>query len=140
MLNASRQSPFLTEFHNFVTSLARLGAVASLSQLVLKLTVSGVPDMYQGSELWDYSLVDPDNRRPVDWNIGRGYWKRLAPSLWNLAERWQDGGEKLFVVRRLLEWRRSHPDPFAEADYQPLEVQGDRSGHLCAFARNRGDV
>jgi (1->4)-alpha-D-glucan 1-alpha-D-glucosylmutase len=55
-----------------------------------------------------------------------------------LAERWQDGREKLFVARKLLEWRRSHPDLFAEADYQPLEVTGERSAHLCAFARNRG--
>ena len=140
-LNASRESPFLTEFHNFVTSLARLGAVASLSQLVLKLTVPGVPDMYQGSELWDYSLVDPDNRRPVDWNIRQRLLEEVgAVSVANLAERWQDGREKLFVARRLLEWRRSHPDLFAEADYQPLEVEGDRSGHLCAFVRNRGDV
>jgi (1->4)-alpha-D-glucan 1-alpha-D-glucosylmutase len=74
VLDASRESPFLTEFHNFVTSLARLGAVAPLSQLVLKLTVAGVHDMYQGGELWDYSLVDPDNRQPVDWIFGRGYW------------------------------------------------------------------
>jgi hypothetical protein len=63
-----------------------------------------------------------------------------AVSVANLAERWQDGREKLFVARRLLECRRPHPDWFAEADYQPLEVEGDRSGHLCAFARNRGDV
>jgi (1->4)-alpha-D-glucan 1-alpha-D-glucosylmutase len=139
VLDASRRSPFLTEFHAFVTSLARLGAVASLSQLVLKLTVPGVPDIYQGGELWDYSLVDPDNRRPVDWNIRQRLLEEVgAVSVANLAERWQDGREKLFVARRLLEWRRSHPDLFAEADYQPLEVEGDRSGHLCAFARNRG--
>jgi (1->4)-alpha-D-glucan 1-alpha-D-glucosylmutase len=141
VLDASRESPFLTEFHNFVTSLARPGAVASLSQLVLKLTVPGVPDIYQGGELWDYSLVDPDNRRPVDWNIRKRLLEEVsAVSAANLAERWQDGREKLFVARRLLECRRSHPDLFAEADYQPLEVEGDRSGHLCAFARNRGDV
>jgi (1->4)-alpha-D-glucan 1-alpha-D-glucosylmutase len=139
VLDASRESPFLTEFHNFVTSLVRLGAVASLSQLVLKLTVPGVPDIYQGGELWDYSLVDPDNRGPVDWNIRQRLLEEVgAVSVAHLAERWQDGREKLFVARRLLEWRRSHPDLFAEADYQPLEVTGERSAHLCAFARNLG--
>ena len=138
VLDASRESPFLTEFHAFVTSLARLGAIAALSQLVLKLTVPGVPDIYQGGELWDYSLVDPDNRRPVDWGIRQSLVEEVDfASSADLAERWQDGREKLFVTRQLLEWRRSHPDLFAEADYQPLEVTGERSGHLCAFARNR---
>jgi (1->4)-alpha-D-glucan 1-alpha-D-glucosylmutase len=138
VLDGSRESPFLTEFHSFVTSLARLSAVASLSQLVLKLTVPGVPDIYQGGELWDYSLVDPDNRGPVDWGIRRRLLDQVAAvSLTDLAERWQDGREKLFVTRRLLDSRRSHPELFSEGDYQPLEVEGRRSGHLCAFARNR---
>jgi (1->4)-alpha-D-glucan 1-alpha-D-glucosylmutase len=78
VLDASRESPFLTEFHTFVTSLARLGAIASLSQLVLKLTVPGVPDIYQGGELWDHSLVDPDNRRPVDWGIRQALLEEVA--------------------------------------------------------------
>jgi (1->4)-alpha-D-glucan 1-alpha-D-glucosylmutase len=139
VLDASRESPFLTEFHAFVISLARLSAIASLSQLVLKLTVPGVPDIYQGGELWDHSLVDPDNRRPVDWNFRCRLLEEVgAASLSDLAARWQDGREKLFVTRRLLEWRRSHPELFAEADYQPLEVIGERSEYLCAFARNRG--
>ena len=141
VLDASRESPFLTEFHAFVRSLARLGAIASLSQLVLKLTVPGVPDIYQGGELWDYSLVDPDNRQPVDWDIRQALLAEVAAvAPTDLAQCWQDGREKLFVTRRLLEWRRSHPDLFAEADYQPLEVDGERSGHLCAFARNRSGV
>ena len=141
VLDASRESPFLVEFHAFLTTLARLGAITSLSQLVLKLTVPGVPDIYQGGELWDYSLVDPDNRRPVDWGTRQALLEEVAfASSADLAERWQDGREKLFVTRRLLEWRRSHPELFDEGDYQPLEVEGGRSGHLCAFARNRGSV
>jgi len=137
VLDASREGPFLKEFHSFVTSIARLGATAALSQLVLKLTVPGVPDVYQGGELWDHSLVDPDNRRPVDWNIRRRLLEEIgATSSGDLSTRWQDGREKLFVTRRLLEWRRSHPELFAEGDYQPLEVIGERGGHLCAFARN----
>jgi (1->4)-alpha-D-glucan 1-alpha-D-glucosylmutase len=140
VLDASRESPFLTEFHAFVESLERLGAITSLCQLVLKLTVPGVPDIYQGGELWDFSLVDPDNRRPVDWEIRRSLLKDVAAaSVADLAERWRDGSEKLFVTRRLLEWRRSHPDLFAEGDYQPLQVEGKQSNHLCAFARHLGN-
>lgn len=71
VLDATRANPFLVEFHGFGETLGRLGAIASLSQLVLKLTVPGVPDIYQGGELWDFSLVDPDNRRPVDWEMRR---------------------------------------------------------------------
>ena len=71
------------------------------------------------------------SRRPVDWNIRQRLLEEVGPvSVANLTERWQDGREKLFVARRLLEWRRSHPDLFAEADYQPLEIEGDKSGHL----------
>jgi len=100
VLDASREGPFLKEFHSFVTSIARLGATAALSQLVLKLTVPGVPDVYQGSELWDHSLVDPDNRRPVDWNIRRRLLEEIgATSSGDLSTRWQDGREKLFVTR-----------------------------------------
>ena len=71
VLDATRANPFLVEFHGFGETLGRLGAIASLSQLVLKLTVPGVPDIYQGDELWDFSLVDPDNRRSVDWEMRR---------------------------------------------------------------------
>jgi (1->4)-alpha-D-glucan 1-alpha-D-glucosylmutase len=139
VLSATRTNPFLTEFYIFVQSLQRLGAISSLSQLVLKLTVPGVPDIYQGGELWDFSLVDPDNRRPVDWNMRRALLDEIADaSIEDLAEHWQDGREKLFVARRLLDLRRSHPALFAEGDYQPLDVEGEASRHLCTFARSRG--
>ena len=137
VLDATRTNPFLVEFHSFVESLSRLGAINSLSQLVLKLTVPGVPDIYQGGELWDFSLVDPDNRRPVDWSARRALLDETAcASVVDLAREWQDGREKLFVVRRLLDLRRRHPQLFAEGDYQPLEAEGERSNHLCAFSRN----
>ncbi len=139
-LNASRANPFLAEFHQFVEALARPGALASLSQLVLKLTVPGTPDIYQGCELWDFSLVDPDNRRPVDWSRRRALLDEVADaSPAALAERWRDGREKLFATQRLLALRRADPDLFAEGDYQPLETAGRKSGHLCAFARRRGE-
>jgi len=140
VLDATRANPFLVEFHAFGETLGRLGAIASLSQLVLKLTVPGVPDIYQGGELWDFSLVDPDNRRPVDWEMRRILLHEIADaSLGDLAANWQDGREKLFISYRLLELRRRHPALFAEGDYQPIEVEGERSTHICAFARNRGD-
>jgi (1->4)-alpha-D-glucan 1-alpha-D-glucosylmutase len=140
VLDATRTNPFLAEFHAFVESLQRLGVINSLSQLVLKLTVPGVPDIYQGGELWDFSLVDPDNRRPVDWDVRRVLLDEIAgASIEELARHWQDGREKLFVVCRLLQLKRSHPELFAEGDYQPLEVEGEASRHLCAFARSRGD-
>jgi (1->4)-alpha-D-glucan 1-alpha-D-glucosylmutase len=139
VLDVTRPNPFIAEFHAFVESLARLGAINSLSQLVLKLTVPGVPDIYQGGELWDFSLVDPDNRQPVDWDTRRGLLHEIAgASAADVAKHWQDGREKLFVTRRLLDLRRAHQQLFAEGDYQPLEVEGERSGNICAFARNHG--
>jgi (1->4)-alpha-D-glucan 1-alpha-D-glucosylmutase len=141
VLDASRPNPFLVEFHAFVESLARPGAIASLSQLVLKLTVPGVPDIYQGGELWDFSLVDPDNRRPVNWTTRQALLNEIADATAaDLAEHWQDGREKLFVVSQLLDLRRLQPELFAEGDYQPLDVEGEASANLCGFARNRGDA
>src|SRR5207253_3747907 len=110
VLDASRESPFLTEFHAFVKSLERLGAISSLSQLVLKLTVPGVPDIYQGGELWDFSLVDPDNRRPVAWDERRRVLEQVScATVGEVSQRWLDGREKLFVIHRLLDLRRTHP-------------------------------
>ncbi len=141
VLDASRPSPFLVDFHGFVAAVARAGAVTSLAQLVLKLTVPGVPDIYQGGELWDFSLVDPDNRRAVDWEARALLLDQTdAARPGDLATDWQDGREKLFATRRLLTLRRVHPDLFAAGDYQPVETGGERSQHLCAFARGHEGV
>ena len=140
VLDASRINPFLARFHGFFMSLARPGAISSLSQLVLKLTVPGVPDIYQGGELWDFNLVDPDNRRAIDWTSRNRLLAMVsAGSLTDLGGRCEDGREKIFVIHRLLRLRRSHPELFAEADYRPLEVEGECGNHLCAFIRSRGD-
>jgi (1->4)-alpha-D-glucan 1-alpha-D-glucosylmutase len=140
VLDAGRTNPFLEQFHAFAATLARPAAVTSLAQLVLKLTVPGVPDIYQGGELWDFSLVDPDNRRPVDWDLRRTLLADIAASpASDLARHWHDGREKLFVTQRLLALRRAYPELFAEGDYRPLECEGEKSGHLCAFARRHGD-
>jgi (1->4)-alpha-D-glucan 1-alpha-D-glucosylmutase len=138
VLDASRRNPFLVEFHRFVTSLARLGAISSLSQLVLKLTVPGVPDIYQGGELWDFSVVDPDNRRPVDWPARHRLIDDVdGACVTDLSRVWQDGREKQFVIRRLLDLRRSYPELFAQGDYRPIEAEEDSGNHICAFARVR---
>jgi (1->4)-alpha-D-glucan 1-alpha-D-glucosylmutase len=139
-LDASRPNPFLADFAEFVGLLVRPAAIASLSQLVLKLTVPGVADVYQGGELWDFSLVDPDNRRPVDFARRQALLAELErATAGDLVRDWQDGREKLFVTRTLLALRREHSDLFAAGEYQPLEIgEGRNADRLCAFARIRG--
>src|SRR5438128_8069333 len=141
-LDVSRTNPFLESFAAFQARVARLGISNSLTQAVLKLTVPGVPDIYQGSELWDFSLVDPDNRRPVDFALRQ----RLAEAVCGatpseLARNWQDGREKLFVAARLLGLRRERPELFASGDYQPLDIgEGINADRLCAFARRHAGL
>jgi (1->4)-alpha-D-glucan 1-alpha-D-glucosylmutase len=138
VLDASRPSAFLNDFYAFVEPLMRLSAVSSLAQLAIKLAAPGVPDIYQGCELWDFSLVDPDNRRPPDWDLRRALLpvvSQAEPA--TLAADWRDGREKLFLAQRMLRLRAHHPDLFAEGEYIPLHAEGDRSDSLCAFARRR---
>jgi (1->4)-alpha-D-glucan 1-alpha-D-glucosylmutase len=116
-----------------------LGALNSLSQVTLKTTMPGVPDFYQGTELWDFSLVDPDNRRPVDF-AGRA---RLLDGLeepdWDrLTQDWPSGHLKLAWTRQLLKLRTELADVFAGGEYEPLEVGGPHRDHFVAFARRRG--
>jgi (1->4)-alpha-D-glucan 1-alpha-D-glucosylmutase len=138
VLDASRPNTFLADFHAFIEPLARLSATESLAQLVIKLTAPGIPDIYQGGELWDFSLVDPDNRRLPDWQRRRTLLDAIGnaePS--SLAAEWQDGREKLFVAHRLLHLRQQHPAVFAEGGYLPLNGEGGRANdRLCAFARS----
>jgi malto-oligosyltrehalose synthase len=136
-LDAVRPNPFLVDFAEFAAMLARPAAIASLAQLVVKLTAPGVPDIYQGCELWDLSLVDPDNRRPVDFARRQTLFQEIEQTdVADLRARWADGREKLFVTSRLLALRREHPDLFAASDYQPLDIgEGRNSDRLCAFAR-----
>jgi (1->4)-alpha-D-glucan 1-alpha-D-glucosylmutase len=141
-LDAARPNPFLADFAGFVAMLARPAAIASFAQLVLKLTAPGVPDIYRGCELWDFSLVDPDNRRPVDFAQRRALLDETArATVADLAGNWQDGREKLFVAACLLRLRREHADLFASGDYQPLDIgEGRNSDRLCAFARRLGEA
>jgi (1->4)-alpha-D-glucan 1-alpha-D-glucosylmutase len=99
----------------------------------------GVPDFYQGTEFWDLSLVDPDNRRPVDFAERAAVLASIEKPDWeDLAQHWPDGHIKLAWTRHLLKLRTELADVFARGDYQPLEVSGPHRDHLIAFARRRG--
>jgi len=109
-----------------------------LAQTVLKLTAPGIPDIYQGTELWDLSLVDPDNRRPVDF-ARRREMLRATPEAWTeLLGNWQDGRVKLRLLAGLLALRRDMPGLFAEGSYEPLGVSGRAARHVFAFRRRQG--
>jgi (1->4)-alpha-D-glucan 1-alpha-D-glucosylmutase len=139
---------FLASFVPFERRLARAGMVNSLAQLVLKIASPGVPDFYQGTELWDFSFVDPDNRRPVDFDARRAALSTLDPVLQRLetggdvsndvramVAGWTDGLVKLFVTVCGLRFRRAHPDVVLDGSYHPLEADGPGADHLVAFAR-----
>lgn len=114
--------------------IAPAGALNSLSQTVLKCTVPGVPDFYQGTEVWDLSLVDPDNRRPVDFELRRKL-SVIPPDPAILLQDWKTGAIKLHLIRSLLRFRREQAEFFHHADYLPLEIAGAFSRHLLAFLR-----
>jgi (1->4)-alpha-D-glucan 1-alpha-D-glucosylmutase len=142
VLDASRPNAFLADFYAFIEPIERPAAIASLAQLAIKLTAPGVPDIYQGCDLWDLSLVDPDNRRPPDWPQRQSLLSEISAATPEVLQaEWRDGREKLFVTRRLLQLRREYPALFAEGDYQPLYGEGGRGDdHLCAFARRNGET
>jgi maltooligosyltrehalose synthase len=131
---------FLADFLAFWRPVARFGLLNSLSQTLCKLTAPGVPDIYQGNELWDFSLVDPDNRRPVDYHTRNMRLAELAQDtgggrLAELLEQLEDGRCKLLLTWRALQLRRAQPRLFTHGDYRRLRVSGARAHHLCAFAR-----
>lgn len=127
---------FINDLTPFAAQIAQLGAVNSLSQTVLKATVPGMPDFYQGTELWDFSLVDPDNRRPVDYDARRQMLASLAgadPAA--LMHGWRDGRIKLFITQTLLKFRREHADLFMHGEYQPVAVSGACANSCIAYVR-----
>jgi (1->4)-alpha-D-glucan 1-alpha-D-glucosylmutase len=143
VLIGSRAGAFLAAFLPTARALAASGAYNSLLQTVLKLTVPGVPDIYHGAELWDLSMVDPDNRRPVDFESRTRALRELQE--WLRSDRigcvralwrgWQDGRIKLAVLSMLLARRRECPELYRHGDYQPLPVGGEHGEEVCAFAR-----
>jgi (1->4)-alpha-D-glucan 1-alpha-D-glucosylmutase len=137
ILDPGRSSRFIDQFAQFAQRTSLIGALNSLSQLTLKATIPGVPDFYQGSELWDLSLVDPDNRRPVDFAARRGeLGEDSAAADWDtLATSWADGRIKLALTQALLALRKRFADLFANGQYVPLEPVGRSAGQVIAFAR-----
>jgi (1->4)-alpha-D-glucan 1-alpha-D-glucosylmutase len=139
-------SPFRADFLEFQRTLAKSGARNSLAQLVLKIASPGVPDFYQGCELWQLSLVDPDNRRPVDYALRRGMLESLrrhqaedpVALVRELAADPLRDEMKLFVTYRALECRKTNRELFARGEYLPLRAAGACARHVCAFARRRG--
>lgn len=144
ILRASKQNKFLADFVRFQKKIAFYGAFNALAQVLLKITAPGVPDFYQGTELWDLSLVDPDNRRPVDFkkrvrmleDLKRRETGGVLPLAAELLARWEDGRMKLFVTSKALDFRRIQRHLFLGGDYVPLYPSGKRKEHLCAFARH----
>src|SRR5258706_5722433 len=126
--------PFLEAFVGFQRRIAFFGFLNGLAQVVLKATAPGVPDFYQGTELWDFSLVDPDNRRPVDY-AARAAMLAKMPAAPTLLRRWTDGRVKLFVTQRSLALRAAHTALFRDGAYTPL----DAGPNVVAFTRTHGD-
>jgi (1->4)-alpha-D-glucan 1-alpha-D-glucosylmutase len=134
-------TPSWRVLEDLLPDLAWHGALASLAQVVLKVASPGVPDVYRGTELWDLTLVDPDNRRPYDRDLRAQLLGELrtlddpAP----LFATWPDGRVKFLVLLRTLAARTERPDVFVGGDYFGFDVAGARAAHLVAFARRSGD-
>jgi (1->4)-alpha-D-glucan 1-alpha-D-glucosylmutase len=135
-----KSGQFFQSAEAFVSRPALLGALNSLSQLVLKATMPGIPDFYQGTEFWDLALVDPDNRRPVDFSASERALEQNTFEWATLLETWRDGRVKLALMRRLLALRQELPELFQKGAYRGLEVTGPDAGHVVAFARIHGAV
>lgn len=141
---------FLADFAPATQRLARFGLVNALAQTLLKLTAPGVPDIYQGCELWQFHLVDPDNRRPVDHDLRRRLLAEVRrvqsgpPAAWREALRplvstMADGRIKLYLTWCVLQWRRRWREVFRDGAYLPLATTGCHAGHVCAYARQHGE-
>jgi (1->4)-alpha-D-glucan 1-alpha-D-glucosylmutase len=147
MLDRPTNARFLHDVEQFVASLAPQGRWNSIARLVVHLTAPGVPDLYQGDELFFRALVDPDNRRPVDWARRERALAAIAGALDPATEvdpgrleRWfarpEDDGLKLYVTTRLLHLRQRQHQIMAHGGYQPLAAEGEKAGHLLAYQRS----
>ncbi len=137
---------FCDDFGAFQSKVSHFGMLNSLSQTLVKLTVPGVPDTYQGNELWEFNLVDPDNRRPVDYELRRRVladFKEVcldgcdqqAAFASNLVSSMENGRIKAYLIWKTLNLRKQQPDLFQLGDYVPFETTGERAKHLVAFGR-----
>jgi (1->4)-alpha-D-glucan 1-alpha-D-glucosylmutase len=143
------ENAFLDDFLPFQRIISRLGMINSLAQTLVKIASPGVPDVYQGQEAWDFSLVDPDNRRPVDYELRRGLMRSiearagevgLAEAAREMVDGWEDGRIKLHVVQTALRLRTALPAVFTGGGYVPLSADGERAEHALSFARTGEDA
>lgn len=140
------ENPFFERLQEFQARIAFYGMLNSLSQTLLKGAAPGVPDYYQGTELWDLSLVDPDNRRPVDFELRSQYLREIQERLSandprlvrDLIQTWEDGRIKLFLTAQTLAARQQYKEVFQLGEYIPLEVLGTHRDRIIAFARRYG--
>jgi len=141
---------FMDDFGVFATHVSYFGRFNGLAQMLLKVTAPGVPDFYQGTELWDHSLVDPDNRRPIDYALRQHYLNDLRSTTeaagadrialcHDLLTTSVDGRVKLYVAQAALALRRDNDALFTQGSYRALEARGDHWKHVCAFARQHMD-
>jgi (1->4)-alpha-D-glucan 1-alpha-D-glucosylmutase len=151
VLTGPLRRQFIDDVDDFVATIAPLGFLNGLGQTLLKLASPGVPDIYQGNEIWQFCLVDPDNRQPIDYASRARLLHeleadcadpaRLPDVLSSLCANLHDGRAKLYVTWRALALRARHPELFAKGGYVPLETSGARAEHICAFARqSNGEV
>jgi (1->4)-alpha-D-glucan 1-alpha-D-glucosylmutase len=145
ILERRSKNRFLSDFSEFQKRTSLIGMFNSLSQCLLKMTSPGIPDFYQGNELWDFSLVDPDNRRPVDYDKRRELLEKMPPgdespdqlreSVGSLLANMDNGLIKMYLTRKTLTIRKDHAAIFQDGRYLPLNVTGSKANHVCAFAR-----
>ena len=141
ILKHDQNNSFLNDLKEFIKPIAKAGMLNSLVQVLLKMTSPGIPDLYQGNELWEFALVDPDNRHPVDYSKRAALLEAINsqndPSLLlqQMLENREDGRIKLFVTFCILNYRRSHAQLFSEGSYLPLALTNEDGKDIVAFAR-----
>ena len=142
VLNLEKSEQLLLHVSRFALCVTRPGLWNSLARSVMQLTSPGVPDIYQGDELWSFSLVDPDNRRPVDWELRRRLLAELGdePDPAGLTATVEDGRIKLHLYRRLLALRKRMPELFMRGSYEPVAVEGEKAGHVISYVRRHADT
>jgi (1->4)-alpha-D-glucan 1-alpha-D-glucosylmutase len=142
ILRPGAKNKFLPDFIDFHKSIAFYGMANGLAQTLFKMAAPGVPDFYQGSDLWDFRLVDPDNRQPVDFaerKLALTKFRALdespSPAFMEVARNWRDGGIKLYVIWKALQQCAKHPELYSNGEFLPLDIRGKRSEHVSAFVR-----
>lgn len=135
LLLSAEGQPLRSALGDAAQAIAAPGALNGLAQTLLRMTVPGVPDLYQGDDYWDFTLVDPDNRRPVDY-ASRQQSLQSPPDLPELLASWRDGRIKQQLIARTLNWRAEHAELFRQGTYEALEVVGNQAHRVLAFTRS----